>query len=112
MPNAFPSSALVALNQYDIASEQYAVAVVREMEIEDGRSTLKDAAVRRIMDEKSIAYTPAEKLVETDAEYVALLKARREVVLAKTRLYGERESARMAFQLAVTLARVSEEVAA
>jgi hypothetical protein len=92
-------------------SEKYAAAVRYEMELEDGRATVKLAAIDRIMKAgdnamtgKPHSFSSAEAAVNTDREYAdylgkqreavverILAKARYEAALLEGRLYGEKD---------------------
>jgi hypothetical protein len=98
----------VIMSVYETA-EKYAAAVKHEMELEDGRATVKLAAIDRIMKAgdnamtgKPHSFSSAEAAVNTDREYAdhltkqrdavverILAKARYEAALIEGRLRGE-----------------------
>ncbi|MDB4892192.1 MAG: hypothetical protein JWL61_4047 [Gemmatimonadetes bacterium] len=91
----------------EAAGIKYGEACRREMELEDERSMLKPQAVRRIMQRDNIAYTPAEKIVETDEEYMSLRRRQYTCVADKERALGEFKAAELRAKLSVGLATVS-----
>ena len=105
-----PAATRLITSIYEMA-EKHAAAVKHEMELEDGRITLKMAAIDRIMKAgdnpmtgKPHSFSSAEALVNTDREYADYLakqrdavaerimaKARYEAAIAETRLRGSDE---------------------
>lgn len=73
------------------AADRLAEATEREMRLEDERALVKDAAIRRVMAERQLSATAAEKVVEADVAYATHLAAKREAVVQriKARAYYE-----------------------
>jgi hypothetical protein len=99
-----------ALQRLSIAGEEVARAVAQEMEFEDRRGPEKGAAIRRLMDARGMAATPAEKIVEEDAEYQAFCRNRRDSVINRIRSWTRYDCAKLEAKLHVALAaaRVEE----
>lgn len=99
-----------ALQRLAIAGDEVARAVEKEMEYEDRRGPEKGAAIRRLMDARGIAATPAEKIVGEDAQYQAFCRERRDSVLARIRAWTRYDCAKLEGKLHVALAaaRVEE----
>jgi len=103
------SSFLDLLDQHTAAAKKYRDLVSEEMLIEDSRPLVKYAAIGRIMgSENAVTKKPhsassAEAIVETDGEYWALLKKKRETVAAKLGAQAALESARYRVQHALAV---------
>ena len=102
----FMALTVTARLRYEQARERLTKFVFREMELDAARSTAKDAAVRRIMAERAMAATPAEKLAETDGQYAAYLRDMRDTVADKMRAQTDAESARMCHAEVLALAHM------
>jgi hypothetical protein len=102
--SSLAAAAATARLRYEQARERLTAHVYTEMALEAGRSGAKDAAVRRIMAERGLAATPAEKLAETDLEYAKYLQELRGIVTLKMRAQTEAESARMQHAEVIALA--------
>lgn len=100
-PDTLVGSMLVEL---ELAGEKLAEATERELELQALRGLRKDEAVRRVMAAKGIAATPAEKIVEEDAEYSAFLKDCRTSVADRIRAETWLAAAKIRAQLAAKLA--------
>ena len=94
------------LNEIAAATLSYAKAVENEMALEDGRITVKMAAVSRIMTSgdnpltgKPHSFSSAEALVNTDADYTEYLGKIREATKARILARGNYEVALVAAQL-------------
>lgn len=99
--------AVVAIEQIEVAAGALAVACKVEMELEDKRPLVKADAVKRIMQRDGIAATPAEKIVETDADYLALRRLQTLAVVETIRARGAYEASRRRADLAVALCEVT-----
>jgi hypothetical protein len=108
--NRFATAATVATQRYQEARERFALLCGTVMELEAERPIQKSAAVLRIMGEKGLAATPAEKLAESDGEYAAFLKRQRQAVVSKELAYGQAESAKQQHATALALLALSEVV--
>ena len=95
--------AVVAVNAIENAAERLALAIKLEMTLEDERPLVKAQAVRRIMDRDGIAATPAEKIVESDAEYLAHRKRQYDAVVEKQRAFGAYEAAKRRADLEIAI---------
>lgn len=95
-----------AIQEHADQAERLAHLIHREMELEAGKPAAKEDAVRRIMEAQQKAYTPAEKLAETDAEYAAYLATLRDVVKAKQQARGRMDTAKLRARLAIALVEV------
>lgn len=73
--------------------EAAADALNHETQLEDDRAAIKADAVVRIMKRDSIAATPAEKIVETDAAYFEHRAKQRAAVVARFRADAEYKAA-------------------
>jgi hypothetical protein len=89
-----------------VTAEAYADAVSNEMELEDGRTAVKMAAIERIMQSgdnpltgKAHSFSSAEALVNIDAVYAAYLAKMRDAVRQKIMARGNYETAILATQL-------------
>jgi hypothetical protein len=83
------------------AGENLARAMDLELELQALRGIRKDEAVRRVVQAKGIAATPAEKIVEEDAEYFAFLKECRSSVADRIRAEAQLSVAKLRAQLMV-----------
>lgn len=92
-----------AIQEHAEQAAHFAALIHREMELEAGKPAAKEEAVRRIMEVQQKAYTPAEKLAETDAEYAAYLTTLRDVVKAKQQARGRMDTAKLRARLAIAL---------
>ena len=93
--------AVVAVAAIENAAERLALAIKTEMTLEDERPLVKAQAVRRIMERDSIAATPAEKIVESDAEYLAHRKRQYDAVVETIRARGAFEASKRRADLEV-----------
>lgn len=100
---AVPNAASLAVTAIEAYSDRLALACRAEMELEDERPIVKADAVRRIMARDSIAATPAEKIVETDAEYAAHRRRQYDAVVEKQRAFGAYEAAKRRADVAIDL---------
>lgn len=92
--------AIVAIEQ---AAERLAVACKMEMILEDERPIVKALAVKRIMARDNLAATPAEKIVESDMEYLDHRKRQYDAVVEKQRAYGAYEAAKRRADVAIDM---------
>lgn len=85
------------------------LARAAEQALEDERPLVKSAAIRRLMGTenpetgKPHSASSAEKVVETDAEYMAHRRAQRDAVVATQEAWGRYEAAKQRAALAVQL---------
>lgn len=100
---AVQARAVDQIAEIERAAERLAIACRAEMELEDERPIIKADAVRRIMTRDAIAATPAEKIVETDAEYASHRRRQYDAVVEKQRAYGQYEAAKRRADLGVAL---------
>ncbi len=100
------TTAMVTIQGVDEAAERVAQACRAEMELEDQRPLVKMEAVRRIMTRDSIAATPAEKIVESDAEYMSHRAKQYAAVVEKQRAFGALEAAKLRARLSVEMMTV------
>lgn len=98
--------AIAAIDFVEVAAERVAEATAAEMAIDDERPLVKADAIRRIMVRDNIAATPAEKIVETDAEFLGLRARQKAVVVEKIRAEGVLAAAKLRAQLRVRLVEV------
>lgn len=78
-----------------LAASAYADARAHELTLEDERPAVKHAAITRLMQERGLAATPAEKLVETDTEYAAYRTRQRQSVIRTIETRALYEAARI-----------------
>lgn len=71
--------------------------------LEDERSLIKPQAIRRLMESRGIAATPAEKIIEEDAEYAAHRAKQRDAEVVKWAAAAAYESAKLRARLDVAL---------
>ncbi len=94
---------------FEAEAERYALAVGAEMDCEGEKPEAKLNAIRRLMQHpneltgKPHSASSAEAIAETDPEYGAFLRRRRDAVIAKLRAQGRLEAARLRVQLALAL---------
>jgi len=69
--------------------EAAGVALTLEQSLEDDRAAIKADAIKRIMTRDGCAATPAEKVVETDADYFAHREKQRASIVARFRADAE-----------------------
>ena len=99
----------VAIEAVTIAAEAYGQARAAEASLEDARCIVKRDAIRRIMattneeTTKQHSASSAEKIVETDATYVAFRERQREAVVATQLARGQFYAARCKAALLVAL---------
>ena len=74
-------------------SEALADARNHESVLEDNRGLVKEIAIIRIMRERKMNSTPAEKIVESDEEYAAHREKQRAAVVARFRAEAEYKAA-------------------
>lgn len=104
-----------AIDDVLAAAEVYAQAVVRIMELEDGRASEKSMAIRRLMqttnDEtgKQHSASSAEKIVELDSEYAAYRKQQRDAEVDRWRADGALFAAKQHARLAVASVRAGDD---
>jgi tRNA G37 N-methylase Trm5 len=97
------------LAAYASAAEQYRTLVAAEMLLEDTRPLVKYEAIGRIMGtpntvtNKPHSASSAEAIVETDAEYWAVLAKKRQAVVDKLHAHASLEAARYRIQEALTV---------
>lgn len=102
-----------AINDVDAASNRLGRAIVAEMTLEDARALEKSAAVRRLMGtpnpetDKPHSASSAEKVVESDEEYMGYRRRQYEAVIETQRAHGAFASAKLRAKLAVGLALVT-----
>ena len=100
-----------AIDTYEHAGALFADLAGEEMDREAQRPVEKDAAIRRLMQttneltEKPHSASSAEKIVETDTEYRAALKAQREVVVQKNHAFTRMQAAKLRAEMAIALLR-------
>lgn len=95
-----------AIDEIVPAGVRVGLALAHERSLIDGYATAKDAAVRRIMEEKGIAATPAEKFVNTDAEFAGYRDASRASVLDRMTAEAQYESVKLRAKLAVHIVEI------
>lgn len=78
-----------ALARLIYAGEALGEALAHEQELEDDRAAIKADAIKRIMARDGLAATPAEKVVETDADYFAHREKQRASIVARFRADAE-----------------------
>lgn len=82
-----------AIAEFEDANQAYATAREAADALEFSRSLKKDEAIRRLQvpsgDEKPLAYTAAERIVESDAEYAAHCKAIRTARYTEQMAWGK-----------------------
>lgn len=83
-----------AIDAMTEAARAYADARATEMQGEHERPAAKQAAILRIMAERGLAATPAEKLAETDPDYAEYLAAQRGAVVTTILRRAEYEAAK------------------
>lgn len=101
-----------ALAAYQRHGEHYADAAGLEMDLEAERPIIKDAAIRRIMEQpnplnqdKPHSATSAEKLVELDSGYRAHLRRQRDAVYEKNMAFTRMQAAKLTAEMAIALLR-------
>lgn len=93
------------------AAKEYGEAQAHESQLEDERCFAKRDAIRRIMQQpneetsKPHSASSAEKVVETDAEYMAFRKKQREAVVATQLARGRFYAARLRAELEIVVLR-------
>lgn len=96
------------IEQYTAAYADLTAAALKELEHEDQKPVAKHAAIMRILGTQNAATgkphtaSSAELIVESESEYAAFLKSRREAVVAKMKARGEVDAA--AFRVRAALA--------
>lgn len=93
------------------AAKEYGQAQAHESQLEDDRCFAKRDAIRRIMQQpneetqKPHSASSAEKVVETDAEYMAFRQKQREAVVATQLARGRFYAARLRAELEIVVLR-------
>lgn len=72
--------------------------------LEDERALIKPEAIRRIMESRGMAATPAEKIVEADPEYAAHRAKQRDAEVVKWAAVAKYEASKLTAKLDVSLA--------
>lgn len=72
--------------------------------VEDERALIKPEAIRRIMESRGMAATPAEKIVESDDLYAAHREKQRDAEVMKWAAVSKYESSKLTAKLDVALA--------
>lgn len=102
-------AARASIAAIDAAASWVADALNTIARLEDERALIKPEAIRRIMESRGIAATPAEKIVEADPEYAAHREKQRDAEVVKWAAAAAYESAKLTAKLDVALAsRVDE----
>lgn len=108
----YRATAEAAIAAIERAGERLAIATQREMMLEDRRPLVKAEAVKRIMQRDGIAATPAEKIVESDDEYllhrVEQYGAVVETIRARAAYEAAKRTADMTADLAFALAGLGD----
>lgn len=97
------ADARAAINTVEQTAEQLANALDTEMALADQRALVKMAAIKRIMERDGIAATPAEKIVESDDEFMAHRAKERESVVLRQKAEGTYAAAKFNAHAAVTM---------
>lgn len=94
-----------AQQDYAAYGDDYAGCAHRESELEAQRPVLLAAIKYRYMDgsKGALAATPAEHSAKIDPEYLSHLELQRDTVRRKDDAYVARESAKMRFQIALSV---------
>jgi hypothetical protein len=100
----YRETAEAAIEAIERAAERLAIAVQREMLLEDRRPLVKAEAVKRIMQRDSLAATPAEKIVESDDAYLAHRVEQYAAVVETIRARAAYEAAKRRADMSVDLA--------
>lgn len=100
----YRETAEAAVEAIERAAERLAVATQREMLLEERRPLVKAEAVKRIMQRDGLAATPAEKIVESDDEYLALRVEQCAAVVETIRARGAYEAQKRRADVAIDLA--------
>lgn len=100
------------IEQYTVAHAALVAAALNELEHEDQKPVAKHAAIMRILGTENVATkkphtaSSAELIVESEPEYAAFLKSRREAVVSKIKARGDVDAA--AFRVRAALALKGE----
>lgn len=90
-----------AMLDYQSQAAEYNRQVIRELELEAQRPTIRQAVVARIMADGKTAATNADKLAACDTDYLTHLAQMRDVVEAKNMAHAFMVSAQMQQQNAL-----------
>jgi hypothetical protein len=102
-------SARASIEAISAAATFVADALNTVAQLEDDRSLIKPEAIRRIMESRGIAATPAEKIVEADPEYAAHRAKQRDAEVVKWAAAAQYEAAKLRAKLDVALATRGDE---
>jgi hypothetical protein len=97
-------SARASIAAIEAAATWVADALNTIARLEDERALIKPEAIRRIMESRGMAATPAEKIVEADPEYFAHREKQRDAEVVKWAAAGQYEAAKLTAKLDVALA--------
>lgn len=102
-------NARASIAAIETAATWVADALNMVAQLEDERALIKPEAIRRIMESRGLAATPAEKIVESDPEYAAHRAKQRDAEVIKWSAVAQYEAAKLRAKLDVALATRGDE---